>query len=96
MQNAAETRAAPVGFENGQAIGPRVAAMDDDRFLRGAGNFQLTAENPRLHLARRMIVEIIEADLTDSEKTRMARQFFEMREMRIASRDWLRADEFRR
>src|SRR5690348_9261909 len=75
MKNAAEIRAAPVFFvENAQAIPPCVAAMNHDGQARSAGERKLAAKNILLHVARRMIVKIVEADFAPREHARMLRQ----------------------
>ena len=48
--------------------------MDDDRAFGGARQFQLAAENGRLHFARGMIVVIVETDFAPGDQARVLRQ----------------------
>ena len=61
----------PVGlpdfFDELQAIGPGVAAVDDDGEFCFASESHLLAKDFVLHFARRMIVEIVEADLAPGD-----------------------------
>ena len=45
--------------------------MDNDRQPGGCGQFHLAAENFFLHIARRVIVKIIQADLTPRDQLGM-------------------------
>ena len=68
----------PVGASaassDAEAIGPGIAAMDDDGQFRGACERHLVAEDLLLHFARRVIVEIVEADFAPGDYFRMLRE----------------------
>src|SRR5713101_10182372 len=74
MQNPAEAGRPPMFFKHVQAIGPGVAAMNDDGLLRPARQTHLVPENTRLRFARRMIVVIVESDFAPSNDLRMLSQ----------------------
>src|SRR6266404_1467354 len=81
MQYSAEAGRAPMFFNHVQAIGPSIAAMNDDGFLRAPRESHLVAENTRLRFARRMIVVIVESDFSPRDDFRMLsqpRQFFQV------------------
>ena len=81
VENAAEIAGAPIFLvEDAEAIGPGVAAMNNDGQMGFAGEGKLATEDILLHVARRMIVKIIEADFAPGEDARMlgeAREFGE-------------------
>ena len=52
---------APFFFQDGEAVVPGVAAVDDDGQLRGAGLLELAAKNWLLRFGRRFFVVIVEA-----------------------------------
>src|SRR5260370_15348296 len=74
MQNAAEAGWLPVFFDHIQTIGPGIAAMNDNRQLGLLRERHLVAENAVLHIARRMIIEIIETNLPPGDDLGMLRQ----------------------
>src|SRR5258708_15778897 len=82
MQNPADSGGTPILFEDIEAIGPGVAAMDDYRQLRLGGQLHLIAEHALLHFARRMIVEIVESDFSVSDHARVLRQLRKLLEVR--------------
>ena len=49
----------------GHGVGPCLARVDDDGLAALRGDFQLREENRALHVARRKVVMVIEADLAD-------------------------------
>ena len=61
MQDAAQRRALPLLFQDSQAVRPGLAAVDHDREAVCFRQFELAAKHGLLHVARRMIVMIIEA-----------------------------------
>ena len=68
-------------FNHIQAIGPRVAAMNDDGLFCTPRQNHLILENTRLHFARGMIVKIVESDFAPGYDFRMLSQscqFFQM------------------
>ncbi len=68
MEDAAEIGGAPVFFvEDAEAIGPGIAAMDDDGEMGLAGEAELAAKDGLLNVARRVVIEIIEADFAPGE-----------------------------
>ena len=81
MKDSAEAAGAPVLIENRETIVPGVAAVDDDRQLRRARLRELPAKNLLLHVARRMIVVIVEAHLAPADHRGLPRQLVELREM---------------
>src|SRR4029077_10816980 len=81
MQDSAEAGGFPVLLKHVEAIVPGVPAVDDDGQLRGAGEFHLLAENGGLHVARGVVVEVVEADLAPGDYLGMPgepRQFIEV------------------
>ena len=73
----------PVAFEDCKAIVPGIAAMDHDRQLRGARLRELAAKNLLLHVARRMVVVIVEAHFAPGNHARMLGEFVELREVLV-------------
>src|SRR5437879_3271424 len=81
MQYAAKSSWPPVFFNHIEAVSPGVAAMNDDGQPGLLSESHLVAEDAVLRVARRMIVEIIEANLAPRDDSRMLRQpgqFFQM------------------
>src|SRR5258708_33810627 len=74
MQNTTKTSWPPMFLDHGQTIGPGVAAMDDDGQLGLLSERHLIAEDTMLHIARRMIVEIVETNFAPSDDFGMLRQ----------------------
>ncbi len=73
MEDAAQAGGAPGFVDDLQAIGPGVAAVDDDGELGRAGLVELAPEDLLLHLARRVVVVIVEANLAPGDYARMFR-----------------------
>src|SRR5438445_12436081 len=95
MQYSAEAGRAPMFFNHVQAIGPSVAAMNDDGFLRAPRESHLVAENTRLRFARRMIVVIVESDFSPRDDFRMLsqpRQFFQVLRCDFLRLVWMNAN----
>ncbi len=67
MENAAESGGTPDFFEELQAIGPGVAAVNDDGEFGFASEHHLLAKDSVLRFAWRMIVEIIETDFAPGD-----------------------------
>src|ERR1700730_2856197 len=88
MQNAAEPCRTPDFLENVEAIGPRVAAVNDDRQLCVTGERKLVAKFAILNVTGRMIVKVVEADLAPGDHFRMLRERRELIEMLL--HDFLR------
>src|SRR5260370_22942800 len=74
MQNTAKASWLPVFFDHIQTIEPGLAAMNDNRQLGLLRERHLVAENAVLHIARRMIIEIIETKLSPGDDLGMLRQ----------------------
>ena len=74
-------------LENLERIVPCLAAVQDHRQPGLPGHFQLPAEDALLHLARRMIVVVIEADLAPRDHFRMPCQAGKAREMLFGGLD---------
>src|SRR5271157_4941273 len=55
--------------------------MNDDRQFRRAGHFHLLKEDALLHVARRMIVEVVEPDFAPGYNLGIARQSFKLIEI---------------
>ena len=66
MKYAAATGTGPVLLEDGEAIGPGLAAVDDDGFADAACDGELVAEYGVLDVAGGMVVVIVEADLAQA------------------------------
>jgi hypothetical protein len=81
MQDAAETGGLPDLVKEGEAVGPGITAVNDDRELGGVSEFHLLAENAFLEVTRGMIVEIVEADFAPGDDFRMLREAGESIEM---------------
>ena len=63
-----------------QGIFPGFTRMDHDGFVELGGDFQLALKHGALHIARREIVVVVQADLADSQHFRMAGQIAQARE----------------
>jgi len=83
MEDSGQARASPCVVQDREAIVPGVAAMNDHGLLRGARQRELPAKDSLLHVARGMVVVIIEAHFAPSDHAGVAGQFFEAREMRV-------------
>ena len=79
---AALSDGAPILFEEIEAIRPGIAAMDDYGQLRLGSQLHLLAEYALLHIARRMVIEIIESDFSVSDHARVLRQLRKLLEVR--------------
>ncbi len=82
VEDAAEAGGLPDFFEEAEAIGPGIAAMDDDGEFGGVGELHLLAEDAFLDVARGVIVEIVEADFAPGDDFGMLGKFGESFEMR--------------
>jgi hypothetical protein len=75
MENSAEICGAPIFLvEDAEAIGPSVAAMNDDGEIDFASKHKLAAKDILLNIARRVIVEIVEADFAPGEDAGVFRE----------------------
>src|SRR5262249_34060262 len=82
VQDPSEAGGAPVLFKHIEAVGPCIAAMDDDGQFGLCSGRQRVAEYFGLYVARRVVVVIVEADLAPGNHFRMlgkASEFIEMR-----------------
>ena len=61
-------------IEQQEAVRPSLAAMNDHRPAGGASQFQLLDEDALLNVARRMVVVVVEADLSPGQKSGMLRE----------------------
>src|SRR6476646_516303 len=68
--------------DQAHGVVPCLPGVDDDRLWRIDGELQLTREDAALHFARREIVMVIQADLTDGEDLGVSSQDLEMIEGR--------------
>ncbi len=83
VEDAAEGCRFPVQFELGEAVVPGVPAMNDDRQLSRVSQLHLCAEDRCLHVARRMIVEIIQTDFAPGNDFAMLREAGEFVEVML-------------
>ena len=67
----------------GIAAMPGVATVDDDGQIELARELQLTDQDLPLHVARRMVVVIIESDFANRHQLRMRRELSELVEMAV-------------
>ena len=80
MQHAAQPGAAPVLVQQRQRIVPRIGAagggpaVDQEGKIALGGNLHLLRENALLRLARRVVIEIIQANLPHRDDLRFRRQ----------------------
>src|SRR5208337_5018038 len=82
VENAAEAGGLPDFFEEAEAIVPSIAAMDDDGELGGVREFHLLAEDALLNVARGVIVEVVQADLSPGDDFGMLGKLGQSVEMR--------------
>src|ERR1019366_3172227 len=73
VQHAAKSPCRPVFSNQAQQVVPGVlavigrSAVNDDGQLGGAGHLHLLQEDSLLHVARRVVIKIIEADLAPGD-----------------------------
>jgi len=83
VENAAVAGAGPAFFEDGQAIGPGLAAVDDDGQAAAAGDGELVAKDGLLNVARGVVVVIVEADFTPGDDANVSGVGFGFLEMAL-------------
>ena len=91
VQDSAETGWVPVLLDERETVVPCVLAvlagttMDDDRQFRRTRKLHLADEYVLLHVARRVVVIVVEADLSPSDDLRPARELLEFCEIGVFS-----------
>src|ERR1700730_2716733 len=81
MKDASEPGWFPDFFEKIEGVRPGIAAMNDDGKLCGLGQSHLFAKDFLLDVARRMVVEVIEADFTPGDYFGVMGKFLQCGEM---------------
>ena len=72
VEDAAEACVGPILPQNGDAIGPGFATMNDYRFSDTVGDGELVAEDLLLNVARRVVVVIVESDFAPADNANVA------------------------
>ena len=81
-------------FERGDGVGVGVARVDDDGLLHLTREVELRIEQPLLRVARRVVPEVIEADLTYGDRLLAGEQLAEPAEVVLLSGFvWMNADD---
>src|ERR1019366_302673 len=89
VEDATESACRPVFSDKAQHVVPGVltvigrAAVNDDGQIGGAGHLHLLLENSLLHVARRVVIKIIKADLAPGDYLGRFRQALEFVEVRL-------------
>ena len=81
VENAGEPDRPPVLLYERKAVVPSIAAMNDDGELSGVGELHLRAENGGLHVARGVVVKIIQANFAPGDDFGMLREASEFVQM---------------
>src|SRR6185312_7340718 len=59
--------------------------MNNDRLTAGGGDFHLARKDGLLHLSRRVVIKIVEADLSAGQDLRLPQQTVELGESSVVS-----------